>query len=161
MIGTTEKYDKLHFNVVLVEPEIPNNTGSIGRLCVGCKSKLHLIEPMGFEITDSRVRRAGLDYWPDLEVQTHSSLADCLEQAKDPSRVFLFTSGAPKPYYEVNFQAGDWLVFGKESVGLSDEILANFPDQVVGIPFPGKVRSFNLSNAVAMALGEGLRQLTY
>lgn len=159
-MNTTEtKYEELFFNIVLVEPEIPNNTGSIGRLCVGGNSRLHLIGPMGFEISDKRVKRAGLDYWPDLELSMYSDFNEWLAGVEDPSRIFLFSSKAQKSYYDIEFQKGDWLVFGKESVGLSNQILEQFPGQQIRIPFPGKVRSFNLSNAVAMALGEGLRQL--
>ncbi len=159
MESTGDKYDERFFNIVLVEPEIPNNTGSVGRLCVGSKSHLHLIKPMGFEITDSRVKRAGLDYWPDLELTQYSNFEEWLATVKDRSRVFLFSSKANKAYHKINFQKGDWLVFGKESVGLSQSVLSQFPEQHVIIPFPGKVRSFNLSNAVAMAIGEGLRQV--
>lgn len=146
------------FNIVLVNPEIPNNTGNIGRLCVGSESKLHLVKPMGFEITDSRVKRAGLDYWPDLELNIHESFEDLLKLVENPERMFFFTTKASKAYFDQDFQEGDWLVFGKESSGLDAELIERFEDQLVKIPFGGKVRSFNLSNAVAMALGEGMRQ---
>lgn len=146
------------FNIVLVNPEIPNNTGNIGRLCVGSQSKLHLVKPMGFEITDSRVKRAGLDYWPDLELSIHESFEDLLKLVENPERMFFFTTKASKAYFDQEFQEGDWLVFGKESSGLDAELIERFEDQLVKIPFGGKVRSFNLSNAVAMALGEGMRQ---
>lgn len=146
------------FNIVLVNPEIPNNTGNIGRLCVGSESKLHLVKPMGFEITDSRVKRAGLDYWPDLELSIHESFEDLLKLVENPERMFFFTTKASKAYFDQDFQEGDWLVFGKESSGLDAGLIARFEDQLVKIPFGGKVRSFNLSNAVAMALGEGMRQ---
>lgn len=146
------------FNIVLVNPEIPNNTGNIGRLCVGSESKLHLVKPMGFEITDSRVKRAGLDYWPDLELSIHESFEDLLKLVENPERMFFFTTKASKAYFDQDFQEGDWLVFGKESSGLDAALIERFEDQLVKIPFGGKVRSFNLSNAVAMALGEGMRQ---
>lgn len=146
------------FNIVLVNPEIPNNTGNIGRLCVGSESKLHLVKPMGFEITDSRVKRAGLDYWPDLELSIHESFEDLLKLVENPERMFFFTTKASKAYFDQEFQEGDWLVFGKESSGLDAALIERFEDQLVKIPFGGKVRSFNLSNAVAMALGEGMRQ---
>lgn len=116
---------------------------------------------MGFEISDSRVKRAGLDYWPDLELTQYSNFEEWLNTVKDRSRVFLFSSKAQKAYHNIQFQKGDWLVFGKESVGLSESVLSQFPGQQVNIPFPGKVRSFNLSNAVAMAIGEGLRQVGF
>lgn len=146
------------FNIVLVNPEIPNNTGNIGRLCVGSESKLHLVKPMGFEITDSRVKRAGLDYWPDLELSIHETFEDLLKLVENPERMFFFTTKASKAYFDQEFQEGDWLVFGKESSGLDPGLIERFEDQLVKIPFGGKVRSFNLSNAVAMALGEGMRQ---
>jgi tRNA (cytidine/uridine-2'-O-)-methyltransferase len=159
MESTGEKYDTRYFNIVLVEPEIPNNTGNIGRLCVGGKSHLHLIKPMGFEISDSRVKRAGLDYWPELELSQYENFDEWLSKVPNKERIFLFSSRASKSYHSVTLKKGDWLVFGKESVGLSPEVLNLFPDQQVCIPFPGKVRSFNISNAVAMVLGEGLRQV--
>ena len=146
------------FNIVLVNPEIPNNTGNIGRLCVGSESHLHIIKPMGFEITDSRVKRAGLDYWPDLQLTIHENFEEFLMKVEDPSRMFFFTTKAVRAYYHNNFQEGDWLIFGKESKGLDQETVEKYKDQLVKIPFGGKVRSFNLSNAVAMALGEGIRQ---
>jgi tRNA (cytidine/uridine-2'-O-)-methyltransferase len=155
-----DKYDTLHFNVVLVEPQIPNNTGNIGRLCVGSKSRLHLISPLGFEITDARVKRAGLDYWNDLEVAYHDNFEAWLATVEDTSRVFFFTSNTDRSLYKQALQQGDWLVFGRESDGLNAEIQKRFEQQLVTIPFPGKVRSFNLANAVAMTLGEGLRQLS-
>ncbi|WP_394748650.1 tRNA (cytidine(34)-2'-O)-methyltransferase [Spongiimicrobium salis] len=148
-----------NFNIVLVTPEIPNNTGNIGRLCVGSHSTLHLVRPLGFEITDSRVKRAGLDYWGDLQLHYHDSFEALMAQIHDISRIFLFTAKAQTTYYEQNYQKGDWLIFGKESKGLPVELLEQFKQQCVKIPFPGPIRSFNLGNAVAMALGEGLRQL--
>ena len=150
---------KVNFNIVLVNPQIPNNTGNIGRLCVGSLSTLHLVKPLGFEITDSRVKRAGLDYWGDLDLCYHENFEALIETIPDISRVFFFTTRASKTYYDVAYQEGDWLVFGRESDGLPAEIVSKFQEQCVKIPFPGTVRSFNLGNAVAMALGEGLRQL--
>jgi tRNA (cytidine/uridine-2'-O-)-methyltransferase len=158
--NTADQYDIRHFNVVLVEPQIPNNTGNIGRLCVGSKSRLHLISPLGFEITDARLKRAGLDYWNELEVSYHDNFEAWLATVKDVSRVFFFTSNTDQSLYKATLQQGDWLVFGREADGLSAAIQERFEEQLVTIPFPGKVRSFNLANAVAMALGEGLRQLS-
>ncbi|WP_231374013.1 tRNA (cytidine(34)-2'-O)-methyltransferase [Aureivirga marina] len=152
---------EMNFNIVLVEPEIPNNTGNIGRLCVGSNSKLHLVKPLGFEITDKRVKRAGLDYWGELELQYHDNFEAFLNQVENKDRMFFFSSKGAKTYSELELQKGDWLIFGKESVGLGTNILEKFSKQTTTIPFPGKVRSFNISNAVAMALGEGLRQLNY
>lgn len=156
-----KKYPKLNFNIVLVEPQIPNNTGNIGRTCVATNSRLHLIEPFGFEITDKRVKRAGLDYWSDLEIATYISFEAFYQQIEDKSRVFFFSARAENSFYDVALQQGDYLVFGREADGLSSDIKERFAEQLVKIPFPGKVRSFNLSNAVAMALGEGIRQLSF
>lgn len=148
----------LSLNIVLMAPEIPNNTGNIGRLCVGAKCHLHLIEPLGFEISDKRVKRAGLDYWPDLQLSIHKNIDLWMDEVENISRVFFFTSKAKEPYYNVKFQKGDWLVFGRESVGLEKKLLNRYREQCVTIPFPGKIRSFNLANAVAMTLGEAMRQ---
>ena len=148
-----------NFNVVLVEPQIPNNTGNIGRTCVATHSKLHLIEPLGFEISDKRVKRSGLDYWPDLEKEVYPDFEAWYATIEDKSRVFFFSARAEKSFYNTQLKQGDYLVFGREADGLSEELKTRFAEQLVKIPFPGKVRSFNLSNAVAMALGEGLRQL--
>lgn len=150
---------KTNFNIVLVNPQIPNNTGNIGRLCVGSLSTLHLVKPLGFEITDSRVKRAGLDYWSDLDLTYHNNFKELVASIPDMSRVFFFTTRAEQTYYDIDYQEGDWLVFGREADGLSEEIVNAYKSQCVKIPFPGTVRSFNLGNAVAMALGEGLRQL--
>jgi len=147
-------------NIVLVYPQIPNNTGNIGRLCVGCNAKLHLVKPLGFQITDSKVKRAGLDYWKDLDLTIHESLEDLKVEIKDKSRVFLLSARAEKSIYQTEFKNEDWLFFGKEAEGLSVEIQNQFPGQLRTIPFTGPIRSFNLGNAVAMVLGECLRQGT-
>lgn len=147
-------------NIVLVHPQIPNNTGNIGRLCVGCHAKLHLVKPLGFEITDARVKRAGLDYWKDLDITIHKSFDDLLGLIKDQERMFLLSARADKSIYHTNYKEGDWLLFGKEAEGLSAEIQEKYTNQLRTIPFPGPIRSFNLGNAVAMVLGECLRQLS-
>ena len=113
-------------NIVLVEPEIPNNTGNIGRLCVGTESRLHLIKPYGFEITDKNLKRSGLDYWVHLDWNEYNNVDEWIAQIPDRSRVFLMSSHASKSIYDVEYQDGDWLVFGKESVGLSQEFLELF-----------------------------------
>lgn len=159
MEDSINKYDSLNFHVVLVEPQIPNNTGNIGRLGVATHSRLHLIHPLGFELTDARVKRAGLDYWPELELQQHATFEDWYQTVEDPSRVFFFSARAEQSFYELELQAGDYFVFGKEAEGLSPALIERFQDKLVKIPFPGKVRSFNLANAVSMVLGEGMRQL--
>lgn len=147
-------------NIVLIEPEIPNNTGNIGRLCVGTESRLHLVHPFGFKITDTSVKRAGLDYWVHLDWKDYQNVEEWLAVVPDLSRVFLFSSHAEKTYYENDFEDGDWLVFGKESVGLSSEILALLPNHLT-IPISALVRSYNLANSVAFAVGEAKRQIQY
>jgi len=145
-------------NIVLVEPEIPNNTGNIGRICVGTESRLHLIHPFGFKITDTSVKRAGLDYWVHLDWKEYNNVDEWLSQVPDVSRIFLFSSNSSKSYLENDFRDGDWLVFGKESVGLSAAVLSKFPNHLT-IPISPLVRSFNLANAVAFVLGEAKRQI--
>lgn len=146
------------FRIVLVEPEIPQNTGNIGRTCVGTNCELHLVKPMSFEITDTNLKRAGLDYWPHLTWKTHENYEAWWSQVEDPSRVFFFTTKVKQTYYDIKYQPGDWLVFGKETKGLSPEIIKQFPEQSVTIPQPGPVRSLNLATAVAIAIYEGYRQ---
>lgn len=158
-MNVIDKYDQLNFNIVLVEPQIPNNTGNIGRLCVATKSRLHLIHPLGFEITDARVKRAGLDYWPDLEICHHSNFEAWMQTIDSNASIYFFSARATKSFYKANLKRGDYLIFGKEAEGLDSDIIKRFKDNLVTIPFPGKVRSFNLANAVAMTLGEGMRQL--
>lgn len=158
-MNANSKYPETLFNVVLVHPQIPNNTGNIGRTCVATHSHLHLIEPLGFEISDKRVKRAGLDYWDDLEITVHPSFDTWMESLSSTDRVFFFSARAKVSMYDLELRKGDWLVFGEEASGLPEEIKERFVQRLVKIPFPGKVRSFNLANAVAMALAEGLRQL--
>ena len=147
-------------NVVLVEPEIPNNTGNIGRLCVGTNCRLHLIHPFGFVINDKNLKRSGLDYWVHLDVTEYQNIADWTSIISDKSRVFLMSSNAENSIYENNFQDEDWLVFGKESVGLSQEFLNLFPEnQQLTIPMSNLIRSYNIANSVAFVVGEAKRQL--
>ena len=145
-------------NIVLVEPEIPNNTGNIGRLCVGTESRLHLIHPFGFEINDKNLKRSGLDYWVHLDVTEYQNVNEWIVQIKDKSRVFLMSSHALQSIYEVDFKDEDWLVFGKESVGLSSEILSQF-DKHLTIPMSNLIRSYNIANSVAFVVGEAKRQI--
>lgn len=147
-------------NIVLVEPEIPNNTGNIGRLCVGTGNRLHLIHPFGFEINDKNLKRSGLDYWVHLDWNQYQSTQEWITQIPDKSRVFLMSSHAKKSYYEAEFQEGDWLVFGKESVGLSEEILNLFENHLT-IPMADKIRSYNIANSVAFVVGEARRQIEF
>jgi tRNA (cytidine/uridine-2'-O-)-methyltransferase len=147
---------------LLVEPEIPPNTGNIARLCAATRARLHLIEPLGFRIDEHAVRRAGLDYWHLVDLHTHPSYAAAratLLRDEPATRFWLFTGKATRSYLQVGFRPGDALVFGKESCGLPDELLAAHPEELVGIPTLGAVRSLNLANAVAIALYEGLRQI--
>jgi tRNA (cytidine/uridine-2'-O-)-methyltransferase len=152
------------FHIVLVEPEIPPNTGNVARLCAATRSPLHLVGKLGFRIDEHAVRRAGLDYWHLVQVRTHETLA-AAEQAIDAEKPFgrvprryLFSGHAKKSYLDVKFELGDILIFGKESVGLPPELLHERDDEVVGIPMSGLVRSHNLANSVAIALYEALRQ---
>jgi tRNA (cytidine/uridine-2'-O-)-methyltransferase len=146
-------------NIVLVEPEIPNNTGNIGRLCVGTNSQLHLIHPFGFVINDKNLKRSGLDYWVHLEVTEYKNVKEWIASILDKSRVFLMSSHAEKSIYEAEFQDGDWLVFGKESVGLSNQVLSQFENHLT-IPMSKLIRSYNIANSVAFVVGEAKRQIT-
>ncbi|WP_343608307.1 tRNA (cytidine(34)-2'-O)-methyltransferase [Chryseobacterium oranimense] len=145
-------------NIVLVEPEIPNNTGNIGRLCVGTESRLHLVHPFGFVINDKNLKRSGLDYWVHLDVTEYANVEEWIKNIPDPSRVFLMSSHAEKSYLENEFQDGDWLVFGKESVGLGKEVLDQFENHLT-IPMSKLIRSFNIANSVAFVVGEAKRQI--
>lgn len=147
-------------NIVLVEPEIPNNTGNIGRLCVGTQSRLHLIKPYGFEITDKNLKRSGLDYWVHLDWNEYNNVEEWIAQIPDKSRVFLMSSHAENSIYDVEYQDGDWLVFGKESVGLSKEVLGQFENHLK-IPMSNLIRSYNIANSVAFVIGEAKRQLRF
>jgi len=145
-------------NIVLVEPEIPNNTGNIGRLSVGTGSRLHLIHPYGFVINDKNLKRSGLDYWVHLDVTEYQNIEEWISHIKDKSRVFLMSSHATKSIYQAEFQDEDWLVFGKESVGLSQEVLAKFENHLT-IPMSNLIRSYNIANSVAFVVGEAKRQI--
>jgi tRNA (cytidine/uridine-2'-O-)-methyltransferase len=152
------------FHVVLVEPEIPPNTGNVARLCAATRSPLHLVGKLGFRIDEHAVRRAGLDYWHLVDVKTHETL-DAAERAIDAERPFgrvprryLFSGHTSRSFLDVKFELGDILIFGKESVGLPHELLRERQAEVVGIPMSGLVRSHNLANSVAIALYEALRQ---
>jgi tRNA (cytidine/uridine-2'-O-)-methyltransferase len=153
------RWPSVPLNVVLVSPEIPPNTGNIARLCAATGTRLHLVEPLGFTITDAQLRRAGLDYWDAVNVQVHPSWQACLEAIR-PTRLFLFSTGSSRPYTQAEYRPGDTLVFGCETKGLPDELLAAHADSVLGIPIHTEhVRSLNLSSAVAVVVYEVLRQL--
>jgi tRNA (cytidine/uridine-2'-O-)-methyltransferase len=142
--------------IVLVEPEIPPNTGSVARTCAATGSPLHLIEPLGFRIDDRSLKRAGIDYWHLVDVHVHPSFEAFLN-AHPGVRMHFLSSQAERSYTEAAFMPGDALVFGKESVGLPRALLEQYQNQVLGIPTSGRVRSLNLSNAVAIVLFEALR----
>ena len=145
------------FNIVLVEPEIPNNTGNIGRLALASGSKLHLVKPFGFELNDSRVKRAGLDYWAHLDLLLYESLDDFFAQNEKGIFAFLSSHGT-RSYTEIPFQDNLFLVFGKESVGLPKELLKKYPNQAYKITlFSPQIRSINLANAVGVVAYEGIR----
>lgn len=148
------------FHVVLIEPEIAANTGNIGRTCVGLQSKLHLVGQLGYSITDRRLKRAGLDYWPYLSFVHHPSWDDWWREVPDPSRVFFFSTKGGKSLYEASFREGDWFVFGRETRGLDPWILEKFSTQILRIPMTGKIRSLNIATAVAISAFEGFRQCT-
>lgn len=150
--------EKPMFNVVLVEPEIPQNTGNIGRLCVGSGCHLHLVRPLGFSLEDRYMKRAGLDYWQHLAWTVHDSFESYVNTMQ-PERLFLFSKKARRVYWEADFRRGDSLVFGKETRGLSRELLTQYSESTLTIPMMGPTRSINLSNSVAIAVYEGLRQL--
>lgn len=149
-------------HVVLVEPEIPPNTGNIARLCGATQSHLHLVGKLGFRIDEHSVRRAGLDYWHLVQVETHDSLtaaeSSIARKSTEPPTTWLFSGKARRSYLDVDLRLGDLLVFGKESVGLPQELLAEHSAEVVGIPTLGAVRSLNLANSVAIAVYEVLRR---
>lgn len=145
------------FQVVLVEPEIPPNTGSIARTCAATCSPLHLVGKLGFRIDEQSVRRAGLDYWHLVDLHRHESFAD-FERAIGDARLHLFSANATRSFTEADFRPGDALVFGKESVGLPPALLQKYESRVWGIPTSGDVRSLNLSNAVSIVLFDALRR---
>lgn len=147
------------FNIVLVEPEIPMNTGNIGRLSLASGSALHLVKPFGFELDDKRLKRAGLDYWKHISVNIYKNIEEFFLKNKDANMVY-FSSSATKNYTTINFQDNMFFLFGKESVGLSKEITVKNLDNLYKIPIYSKhVRSLNLANAVSIVVYEALRNL--
>lgn len=145
-------------HVVLLEPEIPQNTGSIGRVCAATHSVLHLVGRLGFSTDDKYLKRAQLDYWPHIRVEYHDTLEQALSPA-DPDRVFYFSTRAKRSHTTGRFEEGDYLVFGKESCGLPAELVQANLEQSLAIPIFGPVRSINLSCAVSVAVYEALRQM--
>lgn len=149
----------MSLNIVLVEPEIPNNTGNIGRLALASGSTLHLVKPFGFEIDDTRLKRAGLDYWQHLDVVYYDNIDDFFSKNSEANMVFLSSHGT-KNHWDIPYKDNLFLVFGKESVGLSKSITEKFNNQLYKIPLHSEhIRSINLANAVGIVVYEGLRQL--
>lgn len=146
------------FRIVLIEPEIPQNTGNIGRTCVSANCELHLVGQLGFEISDKQLKRAGLDYWPHLKWFHHPTFEDWWSHVEDPTRCFYFTTKASRYYSQISYQPGDWLVFGKETKGLDPELIRRNADRAIKIPLLGPTRSLNLATSVAIACYEGVRQ---
>lgn len=144
-------------NIVLLEPEIPANTGNIGRTCVATGSRLHLIRPLGFDISEKAVRRAGLDYWKDLDLRVYENYADFLEKNPGAS-IYMATTKAERLYTEAAYGPDAYIMFGKESAGIPEEILMENRSLCVRIPMIGEIRSLNLSNSVAIMVYEALRQ---
>lgn len=145
------------FNIVLVEPEIPQNTGNIARTCAATGSRLHIVKPMGFEINDKHLKRAGLDYWYLLDITYYENLDEFFEKNKN-GRFFYSTTKAPKSYTDVSFEDEDFILFGKETKGLPEELLYKDRERCIRIPMIDEARSLNLSNSVAVVIYEALRQ---
>ena len=144
-------------NIVLLEPEIPANTGNIGRTCVATGSRLHLIEPLGFRLNEKALKRAGMDYWKDLDVTTYINYEDFLE--KNPgAKIYMATTKGQHVYSDVKFEPDCYIMFGKESAGIPEEILLEHPNEAIRIPMMGETRSLNLANSVSIVLYEALRQ---
>lgn len=144
-------------NIVLHEPEIPANTGNIGRTCVATNTRLHLIEPLGFRLDEKSLKRAGMDYWDQLDVRTYIDYNDFLE--KNPgAKIYMATTKAEKVYTDVSYEPDCYIMFGKESAGIPEEILAHHKEDTLRIPMIGDIRSLNLGNSVAIVLYEALRQ---
>ena len=144
-------------NIVLHEPEIPANTGNIGRTCVATNTRLHLIEPLGFRLDEKSLKRAGMDYWGSLDVTTYIDYADFLER-NPGAKIYMATTKAPKVYTEVSYEPDCSIMFGQESAGIPEEILVQHQEDCVRIPMVGDIRSLNLSNSVSIVLYEALRQ---
>ena len=149
--------EQIGFNVVLVEPEIPPNTGNVGRLCLATESTLHLVKPLGFSLDDRQLKRAGLDYWEDVDVETWDSLDALIESKRSNDRYFFVTTKTNRPYWSVQFRPGDFLIFGRETKGLPENLLAANEPGCITIPM-ADTRSLNLATAVGIVLFEAVRQ---
>ena len=144
-------------NIVLYEPEIPSNAGNIGRTCVAAGARLHLIEPLGFRLGEKMIRRAGMDYWDKLDVRTYLDYEDFLQQ-NPGAKIYFATTKGQRLYTEIRYEEDCYLMFGKESAGIPEEILVKHPDRCIRIPMGKDIRSLNLVNSVAIVLYEALRQ---
>jgi tRNA (cytidine/uridine-2'-O-)-methyltransferase len=145
------------FNVVLVEPEIPPNTGNVGRLCLATKSTLHLVKPLGFSLDDRQLKRAGLDYWDDVDLKVWDSWDDLMKGNRSGQCNYLVTTKSKRAYWDVKFEPGDFLIFGRETKGLPEKLLAAHAEDCITIPMEG-TRSLNLATAVGIVLFEAIRQ---
>ncbi|MBN2870895.1 MAG: tRNA (cytidine(34)-2'-O)-methyltransferase [Campylobacterales bacterium] len=146
------------FNIVLVTPQIPNNTGAIGRLCVNTGSTLHLIKPLGFDISEKALRRAGMDYWHKLDLKVWESSEEFFEANPNRERFFFATTKTERPYFQLTFQQGDYLFFGSETAGLPAELLESHPEQTMTIPMTKEGRSLNLAISTGIILYEAIKQ---
>ncbi len=146
-------------NVVLVEPEIPQNAGNIARTCAATGARMHIIRPTGFQVSDKKLKRAGLDYWHYMDLTYYDNLADFC--TKNPGEYFYFTTKGRHAHSEMHYPDNCYLFFGKETAGLPEELLVQHPDRCVRLPMRGEIRSLNLSNAVAIGVYEVLRQWDY
>lgn len=147
-------------NIILHEPEIPANTGNIGRTCVATGAHLHLIEPLGFHLTEKALKRAGMDYWDQLNVTRYADFEDFLE-CNPGAKIYMATTKAKKAYTEVSFEPDCFIMFGKESAGIPEEILVDYEETAIRIPMREEIRSLNLGNSVAIVLYEALRQNSF
>ena len=159
-MGEIDTMKQASFRIVLYQPEMPANTGNIGRLCVGCQAELRIIKPMRFLITDKLVKRAGLDYWPKLSLFLHDSLQDFLDKYPD-NNIYYCTTKTERKYSEQNYQQGDIFIFGPESRGIPEPILEKYSSRNITIPMSRDIRSINLANSVGIILYEAWRQIDF
>lgn len=151
----------MSLNIVLVEPEIPQNAGNVARTCAVTGSVLHLVRPLGFEVSDKHLKRAGLDYWQYLDIRYYDSIEDVMEKYYDGSNFWFFSTKAKRVHSEAKYKDGDFLVFGKETRGLPEDLLEAHYGECVRIPMKGELRSLNLANSVCVGVYEALRQMDY
>ena len=159
MLVSESQQHETTFRIALFKPEIPTNTGNIGRLCVGANAELHIIKPMGFLLTDKHLKRAGLDYWDKLSIHLHDKIEGLIDSFREDN-IYFCTTKSDNIYYKRQFKQGDVFVFGPESRGIPEEILKKYWHNTINIPMSENIRSFNLANSVAIILFEGLRQIS-